>query len=88
MPKYRNGNLIVEAVQTPFADEDVSFDSTEFVFEYGDGIQLTVDQGYRIDTPTGEKKAAPGDWLIRHSDGALDMCDPDVFEVRYDEVED
>jgi hypothetical protein len=43
-----------------------------------------------IETRNGTRKATVdvGDWILRHHDGGVSACKPDVFESTYEQVGD
>lgn len=41
-----------------------------------------------IDTPEGDMRADPGDWIITGVKGEFYPCDDDVFSATYEPVED
>jgi len=43
-----------------------------------------------IETHNGTRKATAdvGDWILRHHDGGVSACKPDVFEDTYEQVGD
>jgi len=56
----------------------------EQVRSAGDGSGAVV-----IETRNGTTKATVqvGDWILRHHDGGVSACKPDVFESTYEPIE-
>lgn len=73
MPKYRKKPIVIEAVQW-FPEKKI------------DGVYVIGLEGY-IETLEGEMIVRPGDWIITGVKGEKYPCNPDIFEMIYEWLE-
>lgn len=99
MAKFRKKPVVIEAVQLPEVNDDVSDDALRFVEEANAAIpgmilpagpicNHPVDGGVIIRTLEGDMRGDPGDWLIRGVKGEIYPCKPDIFAATYEPVPD
>ena len=80
--KFQKKPVIVEALQfdgTHASIESLNIPGCSRGWEGGG-------QSFMIPTPTGDKAAAPGDWITKDENGAFDAIKPDVFDATYEAV--
>ena len=97
--KYRKKPVVVEAIQATGENNAEIIEWTKgsrtparmdySVTVMGDGSRL-VDSvpGLCIRSDDIAWPIAPGDWVIRGSEGFVSYCKPDIFEQTYEPVED
>ena len=85
--KYRKKPVVVDAMQLPPIDEDV----TPALLDFLHGMSETWESergGYLvIHTMEGDMTAKPGDWIIKGVKGEYYPCKPDVFDLTYERVD-
>lgn len=87
MAKFRKKPVVIEAVQLPAIDEDVSDDCMAFLDRAaaaGVAIDSDRDGGVIVRTLEGNMRGDPRDWLILGVKGEIYPCKPDIFEATYD----
>lgn len=91
--KYRKREgvwgAVVDAMQLPARDVDVSEELLEFMDTAEEGSMFSGhDQTLEIHKPDEVLVGNPGDWLIRDAEGQFEPCTPEVFEATYALIED
>lgn len=79
MAKFRKKPIVVEAEQW---FPGVEIDGTCEIPGFGNLPGSLI-----IETPEGEMRARPGDWIITGVKGERYPCKPDIFEMTYEKVE-
>lgn len=89
--KFRKKPLVVEARQAETYADTIGIEQWvnangglvhRRTAEHGQGIECL------IDTLEGPHVVSPGDWVIRGVNGEFYACNPDVFALTYEPVED
>lgn len=88
MAKYRKRPVVIDAIQLPSEDSDVSSKFIKTLHEFLHGCQWSSDRdaGIAIRTLEGDMRADPGDWIIKGVKGEFYPCKPDIFAATYDPV--
>ena len=91
MPMFRKKPVVIEARQ--FLWDDIPLGdlplSAKALCEWCGG-ELAFDAFgpcILIDTPEGQMRANPADWIIKGVKGEFYPCKPEIFAVTYDVVE-
>ena len=80
MAKFRKRPVIIDATQW-----DGRFDTP-----LPEGLCVDIRHGTgfaHVHTKVGQLNAQPGDWIIRGVKGDFYPCDPAIFSITYDAVE-
>lgn len=92
MTKYRKKPVVVEAIR--YRPDQDPCNCAEVAALIGYPYDPTDCTGMDDDEHTtaawdvdADTIAAPGDWIIRYPNGALDVYAPDIFAATYEEVE-
>lgn len=89
MPRFRtNDPSEIEAVRWtghnwPTVARFVGDDEDKVEVIHADGPSAIL----VIRTPEGERRARPGDWVLRDRNGNLDACKDATFQATYEPVE-
>ena len=84
MPKFKKKPIVVEAEQF-FPDKLPWPDGVE---DRRQGSLIGSTQPYEIKTLEGTHAVIPGDWIITGIKGEKYPCKADIFEAKYDPVND
>lgn len=82
---FRKKPAIVRAVKVDFNSEESREDILRFMLDTDCQFERTKD-GLLISTLEGSMLARPGSWIIRGIKGECYPCDPEVFDITYEEV--
>ena len=86
MAKYRKKPVVIEAMQFTEESKDQCFNfvtcNRYASWDASGRPKLT------IQTLEGEMEARLGDWIIKGIKGEFYPCEPDIFELTYEEVPD
>ncbi len=74
--RFRKKPIVIEAEQF-FPDR----------LPWPEGVDAKSVSGWRIETLEGVHSVTPGDWIITGIQGEKYPCKPDIFEARYERVE-
>lgn len=89
MPRYRKKPVVIEAEQLPNLHLSPDTAAAWSRIAAWCGGQVTADalgMAVLINTPEGQMRADPGDWVIKGVKGEFYPCKPDIFAATYDEV--
>ncbi len=86
MPMYRKKPVVVEAIQLPTDEADLSEEHLEALHALlGDTEWTSEREGHmHIYTLEGVMDASPGDWIIKGVKGECYPCKPDIFAATYE----
>jgi hypothetical protein len=88
IPRFRKRPVEIEAIEFTgenHAEIEQAFLglATETVFHWD---SARIKPRLCISTPEGVMTAAPGDWIIRTSNGAFYPCEADLFAATYEAI--
>lgn len=86
--KFRKKPVVIEAMQLPQIDQDVTPELIAFL-RSGTNVKELRDcrGGVAIHTLEGVRRGEPGDWVIKGVQGELYPCKADIFELTYEAAE-
>ena len=91
MAKFRKKPVVVEAVQVPTEQFNISgWDDVIKFLQLGRGSWQSGNDSMSVDifTLEGKMRADAGDWIIKGVKGEFYPCKPDIFAETYEKVED
>lgn len=84
--KYRELPIIIEAMQYVEDSAEIIAEIFDFCGEDMVIAAATSPTRITIKTPEGEMDAKVGSYIIKGVAGEFYPCDPDIFEMTYEEV--
>jgi len=87
--KFRKKPVVIEAVQVSrmFFENALEFIDPKFLGDYNSGEFEEDDCYLEIKTLEGTMTAEEGDWIIKGIKDEFYPCNPDIFEMTYEKVE-
>jgi len=83
--KFRKKPVVIEAFMYGFDVFPEWFSNSDFEFCYEDKLNMPP-IGVKIKTLEGVMIAKVGDWVIKGVKGEIYPCNPDIFELTYEAV--
>ena len=78
--KYRKKPVVIEAVRWTGSMQPI-------IDLLGHDLPTGGNGSIIVMTPEGNMECHIGDWIIKRVKGEFYPCDPDIFELTYEEVE-
>lgn len=84
--KFRKKPIVIEAFMYGFDCYPDWFVDSAFEYIYEDRLNLPP-IGVKIKTLEGDMIAKVGDWVIKGIKGEIYPCDPEIFEMTYEGID-